>query len=684
MSYKKKPQIKLYKYENSAFVLQAIIDDYQECSFEDNRFQAGQFSITINYNIPNALLFEKKLWVQFGNNPYKFGEIKDIQDSIGEDGEGSQLRIITGLDSRYIFKRRIIKNLNNAENWSMTAKGELCMRKLIYDQCGAGAEEKRRLPITNIIPEAEDTIGNEYSVAESFSNLYEVLKTIATQSEIGWRLNFDGSDLTLEFYQGEDRHLTVKFDTDYESLSNGEFKDTLDSFTNAIFVGGKGTGNDRDIYEGESAIEGSSPAGLDRFEAWDNQSSMTTESEYEAEALSMLNQYSQTLQVSGKGLAKCPYEYEKEYNVGDIITIRFSGKSAIVQILSVTEHWAFGNYDLEFSFGKPQPDLNQQLQLILKQIQKASNKTNSTSSVKWYTIPTDTVQPSGDVVYDTIGFIGTVGTNATFTLYLDNEKTGAKTYHVYFKQLGGTGKLTLTTGKAGATNLVMNSGTYVAIIYVDINGNITMAGATATDTIASGNNQPLTSNAVATSNAMPVDTVASGNMHSVTSNAVNEALNTYCQFTRKRGSYNLTNSGYVLLCHAKSYGNDFNHDVSIAGRAFCGRPTGTFWYYFNACVRGRGASIGASSTRASMSILDGQSVQGNQYFTITYKVVGNVYHIYFYAKCIENYMRHYMFLDFASYGDVFPLSNLFDTNYIETPNTVYSSIPSDQTILYGS
>jgi len=496
MSYKEKPQIKLYKYEDSAFVLQAIIDDFAECSFENNRFQAGQFSITINYNIPNALLFERGLWIQFGNDPYAFGEILNITDSIGEDGKGSQIRVITGYDARYIFKRRVIKNLNNVENWSMTAKGEIVMRNLIKDQCGSGAETKRQLPITNVIPDVADAIGAEYSVAESFTNLYEVLVTIATQSEIGWRLNFSGS-LTLEFYSGVDRHTTVRFDTNYESLSNGEFTDSAEAFANTIYVGGKGTGADRDLYEGESAIEGESPAGLDRFEAYDNQSNMTTESEYEAEALSMLNQYGQTLQVSGQGLAKCPYEYGKEYNVGDIITIAFSGKSAVVQILSVTEHWAWGNYNLAFSFGKPQPDLNKQLQLILKQIQKASNKTETTNSVRWYTIPTDTAQSSGDVVYNTLGFSGNVGAGSTFTLYLDNEKTGSKNYNIYVRNLTGTGKLTLTTGHSGTTSVQINPGSYVGKIYVDEDGNVRIDSMTATDVIEAGNNQPVTSGAVA-------------------------------------------------------------------------------------------------------------------------------------------------------------------------------------------
>ena len=492
MSYKTKPQIKLYAFQNNAFVLQAIIDDFQEVSFERNLYQAGTFTITINYNIPNSQLFQRGLFVQFGNDPYDFGEIITINDSIGADGKGSQIRTITGYDARYILKRRVIKNMNSNGLWVMTAKGELCLRNLIKDQCGSGAESKRQLPIINTIPASADAIGKEYSVSEQFTNLYEVCKTITTQSEIGWRLAFDGTSLTLECYQGTDRSQTVQFSTSFDSLADGQFTDSSESFSNAIYVGGKGQNDDRDIYEGENG----SPSGLDRFESWDNQSSMTTEAEYEAEALAMLTQYGQTVQMAGNGLAKCPYIYKEQYDVGDIITIAFSGKSAVVQILSVTEYWGWGNYNINFSFGKPQPTQSDQLQLMLRKIQSASEKSQATDSVRWYTLPTDTSMPKADVTYNTIGFTGSVGNGKTFTLYLDNEKTGSKTYHVYFKQLGGTGKLTLTTGKAGATNLVMEIGTYVAIIYVDENGNITSQGMTATSSVSSGNSQPVTSGGV--------------------------------------------------------------------------------------------------------------------------------------------------------------------------------------------
>ena len=71
MSYKEKPQLKLYAFTNNQFILQAIIDDYQECSFEHNLYDAGQFSVTINFNIPNSQLFQRGLFIQFGNS-WKF------------------------------------------------------------------------------------------------------------------------------------------------------------------------------------------------------------------------------------------------------------------------------------------------------------------------------------------------------------------------------------------------------------------------------------------------------------------------------------------------------------------------------------------------------------------------------------------------------------------------------------
>jgi hypothetical protein len=252
---------------------------------------------------------------------------------------------------------------------------------------------------------------------------------------------------------------------------------------------------------------------------------MTTESEYETEALSMLAQYGQTLNMSGNGLAKCPYEFEKEYFVGDKIKVAFSGKSATAQILSVTERWAWGNYSIQFSFGKPQNNLADQLQLMLRKIQASSNKVNSIESVKWYDVTTVSTMPDSDVTYNTIGFTGTLSADKTFTLYLDDEGAGSKSYNIYTKNLSGNFNLTLTTGVSGKSNFMIKGGqNIVARILVDEEGNIISQGMTATNVIEAGNLQPITSDTLATSDAMPVDSVTVGNTHSVTSNAVADTI----------------------------------------------------------------------------------------------------------------------------------------------------------------
>lgn len=467
--------VKLYRFENNNFVLKAVIDDIQQISWEHNLYSAGQFTISINYNIPNAKLFERGIFVQFENDPYMFGEISTITNSIGQNGKGSEMLNISGYDARYLFKRRVIKNLNNNETWSMTAKGELCMRNLIADQCGSNAETKRRLPITNIIPEASSAIGEDYSVSESFSSLYDVLVTIATQSKIGWRIKFDGS-LTLEVYSGSDLSNSVFLSTDYESLANGSFSDTSNSFANSIYIAGKGSGSERDLYEGENGT----PSGFDRFEAYDNQSSMSTEEEYRTEAENMLIQYGQTITISGAGLVKCPYVFKQQYNIGDTVTVEFSGKRAAVQILSVTESWNWNKYGLSFNFGKPRNSLDEQLQLMLRKLSAASNTSSACESIKWYNIATETSQEQKDVTFNTLGFTGVIPTGGkTFTLYCDDEGVGAKSYKIYTKNLTGSDSLTLTTGVTGAENASINAGNNIIMVIVDTDGNVIMQSSTA-------------------------------------------------------------------------------------------------------------------------------------------------------------------------------------------------------------
>ena len=106
----------------------------------------------------------------------------------------------------------------------------------------------------------------------------------------------------------------------------------------------------------------------------------------------MLNQYGQATPLNGDGLAKCPYVYKEQYDVGDTISYRNGRKE--IQGEDSFRHGALGEgNDLNFTFGKPVNTLASQLQLMMRQIQKASNSESGTDSVRWYTIPNDTAMP---------------------------------------------------------------------------------------------------------------------------------------------------------------------------------------------------------------------------------------------------------------------------------------------------
>ena len=64
MSYKEKPQLKLYSYSNNEFILQAIIDDYAEVSFEHNLYQAGVFTGVYLFSLETTLMTSVK-YTQF-------------------------------------------------------------------------------------------------------------------------------------------------------------------------------------------------------------------------------------------------------------------------------------------------------------------------------------------------------------------------------------------------------------------------------------------------------------------------------------------------------------------------------------------------------------------------------------------------------------------------------------------
>ena len=108
-------------------------------------------------------------------------------------------------------------------------------------------KQKDKLPITNTIASADAR--NILQV--KISNLYEVCKT-ATQSEIGWRMAFDGSVAAKFVFEGGQTYRR-QYDLTriMKALQTGSFPTVQKVYSNAIYMVARGQNDDRDIYEGE-------------------------------------------------------------------------------------------------------------------------------------------------------------------------------------------------------------------------------------------------------------------------------------------------------------------------------------------------------------------------------------------------------------------------------------------------
>ena len=469
-------QIKVY---DKALTFLGLIEDYESASAQRSYYESGLFTITINRNIPNATIVSKKCIIQFGDDTRGFFVTK-INNSIDEDGKGSQYLNISGYDLKYIFAQRVIKYLNSADAYYLSAPAETVIKTLISNQCGSTCTDSKR--IFSMLQIATDQgRGPTYTLSAKYTSVYEEVATCATQSLIGWEVRIDPTNkkLILEFYEGVDRTESCLFSPDMDSLRSAEFEDSVESFKNLVYVGGDGTGASRTIH---TAYDTTEPTDIDRFEMFDDASSVSTTAALTAEGVSVLSQYAQSYTLTGEVLVKCPYVFKTNYNEGDICTVEFNGISSAVRILDVEEYWGHAEYTLTVTWGKPIATISSQVSGLSTAAASSSGTSESgtnTSGMKSGVLSFDLTSANATMaanqcIYNILELTGTMSANRTVTLYLDTTTLyGRKAYAVNVSASGGY-LITVTTGISGKSSItfVANGENRIEHIMVDGTGNV--------------------------------------------------------------------------------------------------------------------------------------------------------------------------------------------------------------------
>ena len=492
MSYSKAP-LRVF---SSALKLVAEVDDYEQAYITRSLTGYGPFEIIVNYNSPYASFFKKDYFVVFGNNVKRIGIIEDVTREVGAGGKGSQKVTVTGTQAKSLLNRRIVQPATGANYYVQSAAQETAMKNAVYDQIGAGASAKRRLPSFSIVTNAAR--GDTVSIQVFNEVLGDIITQIGEASDpymgMDITLSSDATALVFDVIIGKNRtssqstNRRVCFSSEYDTIKEGAVSEKNADYRNVVYVGGQGDGASKTIITVAETVEAE---GVSRKEEYLDGSSLQTSDQLTKAGTARINALKQAIfSVDAQVLIRSQYVYGTDYDLGDTVEIKEYGTLFTAQITEITESWGHASYEIAVGFGKSTTSVGS----AITSIEKDSDKTNTNKrALGWkdYVVTYDLtsgsrIQTSDEVLADVIEITGSITADRTLTLQIPDAttKVGRKTYTVTLTpQAGGsTGRIiTLTTGVSGKKTVVVPlipstdtlvSGILTFTVYVDAVGNV--------------------------------------------------------------------------------------------------------------------------------------------------------------------------------------------------------------------
>ena len=492
MSYSKAP----IRVLSSSLALVAEVDDYEQAYITRSLTGYGQFEIVVNYNSPYASAFQKDYFVVFGNNLRRVGIIEDVTRAVGAGGKGSQKVTIIGSQAKSLLNRRLVLPATGANYYVQSDVQESAIKSAVYDQIGAGASVKRRLPSFSIV--ADQSRGVSVSVQVFNELLGDIITQIgeASYPYIGTDLYLsdDASSLVFDVLVGKDRtsaqsaNRRICFSSEYDTIKEGSVSEKTADYRNVIYVGGQGDGASKTIVTVADTIEAE---GVARKEEYLDAATLQTSAQLTTAGTSRLNALKQAIfSVDAQVLIRSQYVYGVDYDLGDLVEIKEYATLFTSQITEITESWGHADYSIAVGFGKPATTIGG----AIATIENSSDQTNTNKrALGWkdYVVTydlssADKTQTSDEILADVIEITGSITANRTITLQTPAATTyiGRKRYTVSLNpKAGGTTArtLTLTTGVSGKNTVIVPlipssdtllSGILTFVIYVDADGNV--------------------------------------------------------------------------------------------------------------------------------------------------------------------------------------------------------------------
>lgn len=359
------------------FNLICEINDYESLSFTRNFSNYGRFELKMNRHKINAKYLQRGLLVYL--SPTKVGII-DFRSPVVAGNPSQEVVTVRGYTLEFIFTYRITEVFSNKANWGLKDNVETVMKELIKFNLGSTVlNSKRRIALIDFKPDLKRGPIIDYSVR--YKELNQELTDLSITHGIGINMTYDykNKKFWLDTYEG--RNLTdsqnvlppVLFSTDFGNINSQRLTDSTEDYKSHAIVAGQGEGLDREIIQ---VYDGLEKLGLDRREIFVDArdigpGSNTTLVE---RGRMRLSEHNPIYTVEGQIRPFNTFKFEKDYNLGDIVSIKFydigNTVSIDARITEINESWGGNNYEVDITFGNKIPNA----------LSKINNKINNIST----------------------------------------------------------------------------------------------------------------------------------------------------------------------------------------------------------------------------------------------------------------------------------------------------------------
>lgn len=371
---------------NTKFELLGIITNYESLICTWNYYECGTFELTINKNKANTNKLKKDNIIIVNK---KDDKILLIDKVVTTTDKNSKTLNVTGTCIKGITKRRIIAT-NGYDRVTKTEAENIQKHyiekhiiKSYYDDIRT---PERDISWVKIVPSQNRGIKTVWQAR--LTNLHDELKHISEDTGLGWKgyldrnekcIYFDsirGKDRTVnqvespnthemlskftheqlqqythEQLQGTIKHPYIIFSEKKKNLLEGKVTDDNSNYKNVGYIAGKGENEDRLI-----TVLGTAK-GFDRREILIDLNNIEDPDELKQEGQKKLNEYKIIQSIEGKVYQIPNMEWEKDFFLGDLVTLESDGIYEDKRIIQAKEIYERNNITVELGFGDKVPSL---------------------------------------------------------------------------------------------------------------------------------------------------------------------------------------------------------------------------------------------------------------------------------------------------------------------------------------